>query len=546
MLSTAQDLILILAAGLVAAVVCRRLNVSVLLGYLVIGTILGDGALGWVRDDSHQIAHVAEVGVFLLLCSIGVEFSIDDVRRLGWQFVVAGSVQMGLTMAAVATALVAGGIPWRAAGLIAAAVSFSSTVLVFRILHEYGRAQTASGRRVIGILLFQDVALVPLLLLVPLLTSPGGDSPAPPLVGGGNLIRLAILSTAFVIAVAGLRRAMATHVLPFFTRDRSLELVVLLTLVVISGCTWVAYRVGLPPAMGAFAAGLIFNGNRWSHQIDALVLPFRETFAAIFFVSLGLIFDPRVLAAQPSLWLVWLPALMGLKTVTAAVALRVSGVSWRSAVGMGLGLAHVGEFAFVVGLIARDAGVISPDDYQRVIALAVMTLLMAPTLLRRGLQWLHAESHESHAGGELGIATEADAPRRAIIVGAGPIGRAVASQLETLGYDVCLVDRSPIHLHSFAQIGFRTVTGDGGDSETLVRAGLPGTGLVVVCVPDDRQAESVVATARRRHPTTRIVVRCRFHASLARLQRAGANEVVAEEEQVTLALTRRIRQAHRG
>ena len=197
--------------------------------------------------------------------------------------------------------------------LIAAAVSFSSTVLVFKALSEWGHSSLPHGRRAIGILLFQDAALIPLLLLVPLLTGTGEAA------GPIKYVLLAVTSLLFVGAVVGLRYVLAQWVIPLFASYRSPELVVLFTLVSLGGVTLAAYTVGLPPAIGAFAAGLMFSGNRWTRQIDALVLPFRETFAVVFFVSLGLLFEPRLVWSEP---LVMLAGLAGLIAVKASAAPR--------------------------------------------------------------------------------------------------------------------------------------------------------------------------------------------------------------------------------
>ncbi len=534
-LSLVYDLMILLAAGLFSALVCRRLNVSVLIGYLVVGSIIGHGVLGWVQDEQHQLAHFAEVGVFLLLFSIGLEFSIDDLKRLGSNFVIGGGTQMLLVATPVAAVLSLLGLGWQPALLIASAVAFSSTVLVFRALTEFGQAQRPHGRRAIGILLFQDAALVPLLLIVPLLT--GSDTAA----GPAEFVQLAMISLAFIVAVIGLRHVLAEWVIPMFANYRSSELVVLFTLVSLGGVTLAAYSVGLPPAVGAFAAGLIFNGNRWSHQIDALVLPFRETFAAVFFVGLGLIFDPRLLWYEPQLLLLVLPAMIVLKAAAAAVALKLTELPARSALGMGIGLAQVGEFAFVLVLLGVDSGVLSETDYQRVVAIAVGSLVLTPTLMKFGLRLVRLDTEEEQPSGT--VVQGGDDKRRAVVIGAGPIGRSIGSQLETFGHDVCMVNLSPINLHSFAQQGFRTVAGDATDESVLQLTELADAELIVVCVPDDGAAMRVVKVARRLNQSCRVIVRCRYQSNLKKLKNAGATDVVAEESEAAMALMRLLKHA---
>ncbi|MCA9159084.1 MAG: cation:proton antiporter [Planctomycetales bacterium] len=523
-----QDLLVILAAGLLAGIVCRLLSVSVLIGYLLVGTLLGQGLLGWVSGEQHQLEQFAEVGVFLLLFTIGLEFSLDDLPQLGQFFLVGGALQMVLVAVPVACGLLWLGYGWQAAGLIAAAVSFSSTVLVFKALSEWGQAEQSHGQRAIAILLFQDVALVPMLLLVPLLT---GNQAAPNV---WQYVSLGLVSVLFVLAVVVLRRLLSSWLIPHFANFRSPELVILFTIVALGGITLAAYSVGLPPAIGALAAGIVFNGNRWSKQIDALVLPFRETFAAIFFVGLGLIFDPRQVWYDPLGVLAALLAVVAIKTVAATIALRATRLSVRRSLGMGIGLAHIGEFAFVLVLLGMQAGVLTEVDYQRVVAIAVGSLILTPPLMKAGLRIVQSGGEQAQ---QIPRPTRLpDEKLRAAVIGAGPIGRQVASQLEIFGHDVCLIDLSPINLHSFAQEGFRTVAGDATQRGILELGEVHLSRLVAVCVPQDETALQVVRSARLVAPLATLVVRCRYQGNSANLRRAGADHVVSEEAEASLAL----------
>lgn len=517
------ELLLILAGGLVASVACRWLGISSIVGYLAIGATLG-GALKLVGSDQHGVGHevelLAEVGVFLLLFTVGLEFSISELRSLAWRLPVGGAAQMLLV---AVPAVFFGrwlGLDWPGAVILAAAASFSSTVLVFKTLAELGQAPTPHGRRAIGILLFQDVALVPLLLVVPLLTAEASHGPA-------ELLRLVISSVAFVAAVMLLRLALAGWVVPKLAAYRSPDLVVLLTVVVLGIATLGAAAAGLPPALGAFAAGLCFGGNRWSPQIDALVLPFRETFAVIFFVGLGLLIDLRLLYEAPLTLIGLTVATIAVKAAAATVAVRLTGLRGWAAVGVGLGLAHVGEFAFVLGAVARGSGLVEATQYGRFTLVAFLTLLVTPPLLKLGLRLTggvgDAEPHPA-----AGRAIELE---RAIVVGAGPVGKQVASSLETRGVEVAMVDRSPVNLYPFSQAGMQTVAGDAAVAEVLSTAGADTATTVVICVSSDEAAERIVKQARKLNPSCRLLVRCRFETSVRRLSAQGADFVVSEEQQ---------------
>jgi CPA2 family monovalent cation:H+ antiporter-2 len=529
-LTLIQDLLIILTAGFIACLVCRALDVSVLVGYLIVGVLIGSGTLGLITDDQHQVAHVAEAGVFLLLFAIGLEFSLDEAQQLGSKLYVAGATQMLLVAVPMAFWLHSLGVALRAAILIAAAISFSSTVLVFKALSEQGQSETRHGRRAIGILLFQDAALVPLLLLVPLLSD--GESNSTAL----DYLRLAIVSLVFVGAIAALRTVLGRWLIPAFARYRSAELVILFTVVVLVGITLTAYSIGLPPAVGAFAAGLVFNGNRWTKQIDALVMPFRETFAAIFFVSLGLILDPRQAFERPWTMALMIAAVIVIKAVAGAVALRITGLSTKQSIGMGIGLAHVGEFAFVLMLLGYESGVITQTNYQQLIGVAVTTLIVTPTLLKRGLRIVGSVWDNEEYELQPRRSASEESLHLATIIGAGPSGRQLASRLETNGHDVCLVDLSPINLHAFAQEGFRTIAGDATLPETLKNAKAEDSDIVVVCIPEDSTALRVIQTLRGLNQSATLIVRCRFHSNVSKLKRAGADRVVSEEFTASVAL----------
>jgi CPA2 family monovalent cation:H+ antiporter-2 len=524
------DLLVILAAGLVAAVVCRRLRFPVLIGYILAGVLISAGGLGVTEGRSEQISQLAEAGVFLLLFAIGLEFSLDELLALGRHLFIGGSVQMALVAGPVAAALWALDTDWQTALLLAAAVAFSSTVLVFKTLAEWGRTSTPAGRRAIGILLFQDVALVPLLLVVPMLT--GGNAP-----GTADFIMLAATSLLFVVSVVVLRRLLALWLIPHLVSHRSPELVVLGAVVVLGGVTFAAYRIGLPPAVGAFAAGLMLSGNRWTAQFDALVMPFRETFAVVFFVSLGLLLDPQILLTEPLNLLGLLLAVLAIKALAAVIALRLTRLPWRASLATGIGLAHIGEFAFVLVAAALQAELLSSETAARFVAVALVSLMLSPLLLRFGLkqtaQIVTADDDHHRRRGHVTIS-----PSYSLVIGVGPLGGRVAAHLETTGHEVCVIDRSPLNLQPFEQQGFRAVAGDAADEATLQRGQVRQASLAIVCVPDDSASLDVVRLIHRHNPECQIIVRCRYQSNESPLRKAGASHIISEELQAGEALIR--------
>jgi len=522
-------LLVILGAGFLAGAVAKRLGFSMLVGYLLAGAVIGHGGLGLVGEDFPWIDRLARAGALLLLLAIGIEFSPEELFRLSRYFFLGGSAQMLLVAAPVAVASMLLGSSWQSALLIAAATALSSTVLVFRGLAEWGETASPAGRRAIGILLFQDVALVPLMLLVPLLT--GGEQSGP-----SAYLLLAANSILFVAAVPILRWTFRRWLVPLLGSLRSVELVILFALIVMVGFCLAAYAAGLPPALGAFAAGLVLNGNRLTKQIDALILPYRESFGAIFFVSLGMLLDVRPLLERPALVILGLLGILLVKASGAAVALRITGLSWKAAAGMGIGLAQLGELSFVLLSESLSAGLISRPDYNQMLFVAIVTVILTPQLLKLGLRWAHTPISEHEI--DPSHRPPLPLPPEAIIIGLGPIGRQAASRLEIMGVDVCLIDLSPVNLHQYAQQGFRTLSGDAREPEVLHRADAAHARLAIVCVPDDRAAGQIVKTLSEMNPSCAIVVRCRYQSNAALLRKAGARAVVSEEAEASAALLR--------
>lgn len=533
------NLLIVLAAGLVAGVAAKRLGISMLVGYLVVGTLLGAVGFGPMTEGQPGLGYLAQAGALLLLFSIGIEFSMEELRRLSRFFFLGGGLQMLLVAAPIVVLATLYGFPWKSALLIGSAVALSSTVLVFKALEEWGQTASGHGRRAIGILLFQDVALVPLMLLVPMLTG-AGHQPT-----WQEWLLLAAKSALFIAVVLSVREIIGRWLVAFLAELRSVELLVLFALIVLSGASLAAYAAGFPPAMGALAAGVALNGNRLSGQFDALILPYRETFAAVFFVSLGTLMHFEVLWDGPLVTLGGLVGVLVLKTAAAAITLKILGMTWRVAWAVGLGLSQLGELSFV--LLSEGVGrdVISPLMYNRMLFIALGTLILTPQLLKTGLRW--AEEEETDLSETARVVGAATPPvERALVVGLGPIGSQVASQLEIHGRDVCLIDLSPVNLHPYAQQGFRTIAGDGSDPEILHRADIDRCRLAVVTVPDDEAARQVVSAIRLLNPACTIVVRCRYQANAGSIRRAGANTVISEEAEAGGAIVRLLGQIAPG
>lgn len=535
----AATLLIILATGLAAGVICRRLNASLMVGYLLAGALIGGGGgLGLVGDESEALEGVATVGALLLLFSIGIEFSLEELIGLGRNFVVGGVTQMVLSAVPVALISHSFGMSWQASMLVGAAAALSSTVLVFRGLAELGQLESRPGRRAVGILLFQDIALVPLILLTPLLSGAG----EPPTVA--EFAELAGKSLVFLVSFLLVKRLLQRWAIQLIAELRSPELVCLFAVVMLGGACLTAVQLDLPAAIGALAAGAAFSGSRLSTQIDSILLPFRETFAAVFFVTLGAILRPAVFIEEPVLMTLGLVGMIAVKAAAGSIALRLTGLSWQSACGMGVGLAQLGEFSFLLLLAGLRGDVISEQNYNRTLFIALGTLIATPWLLRFGVQYLRSDEQTRRP--KVSLPEVEGEGSRVLIIGAGPIGRDVAAYLETSGWRVGMMDLSPVNLHPFAQQGFDTTVGDARERSTLDQAEISAMRLAIVCVPNDDITTQVTAAIRAANAKCAVVARCRYVLNMAAARKAGAAEVVSEEAEAARAILDRVRRVVGG
>ncbi len=601
-----SKLLIILTAGFLAGIVCKRLHLPMVIGYLVAGAIVGQNVLGLLTNTesvdkdhasltelidetplasldpgvsgektsenavtdsnaphpekaetpahSHQplsepdqetkekstiiqyriIDQLAHLGAILLLFSIGINFSPSELLKIWRYFLIGGTIQMFSIPLVITVLFLLCGYDWKVGILIGSAAALSSTVLVFKSLEECGQANAPHGLRAVAILLFQDVAVVPLLLLVPLLGAVGADS----VETVKTIVLLLLKSVVFVSFVLLTRYIFSRWILGVMTELKSVELMVLFTLTLVLSVSLVAVYLELSAALGALAAGVILSENRLTHQITAITVPFRETFSAIFFVSLGALFDYHILFSTPVQTVSSLLAVLALKTLAAAVAFRALKLNWTTSLAMGLGLSQLGELSFILMSQGVSFGLIDHETYQRMLFIALTSIILTPFFLRVALRWTHVHLVDEPKKDSASQHSEEHAWNRAVVIGVGPIGGRSVSFLELSGYDVCLLDMNPVNIHSFAQQGFRTVAGDATDTEVLSLAMMDHCRLVVVALPDDQTAIDVVQAIRMLNDDCRIVVRCHYLANVRPLSQSGANQIICEETEAGAGILR--------
>jgi CPA2 family monovalent cation:H+ antiporter-2 len=529
----ALELVLILLASAVFVVVIfRSLQLPPLLGYLIVGIAIGPHALGWVADTA-ATRQLAEFGVVFLMFTLGLEFSLPRLVQMRGLVLGLGGAQVALTMAVLVPIALAFGTTWQAALVLAGALAMSSTAIVIRLLVERIETETPHGRTTIGVLLFQDLAVVPLLILVPAL---GGT--------GETLARdlvLAALKAAGVLAVVLLvgQRLMR----PWFTlvaRRRSHELFIINVLFITLGLAYLTELAGLSLALGAFVAGMLISETQYRHQVEEDIKPFREVLLGLFFITVGMQLDLRVVAGNFALVLAIFAVPLLLKFALVVGLSRLRGASPGIAIRSGLALAQAGEFGLVLIVQAVGLQVLELALAQTVVAGMLLSMLVAPFLIQHsdritlrlsGSEWM-LRSLQLHQVAVRSLATE----RHVVICGYGRTGQSIARSLEREGIGYVALDLDPERVREAAAAGDTVVFGDASRRETLIAAGIKRAAVLVVTYTDTPSALRVLHHAHEIRAALPVIVRTRDDSGLERLERAGATEVVPDTFETSLML----------
>ncbi len=535
-----NEMVALFAVSVAMAYICYRLRLVPIAGFLLAGVLIGPYALGLVSDQE-VVDVLAEVGVILLLFTIGVELSLEKLSRLGRAIFVGGGLQVGLAVGAVAAGLVAAGVSWQEGVYTGCLVALSSTAIVLGLLAERAETDTPTGRLVLAVLIFQDLAIVAMVLLVPILAGEGGTPGA---------VAWVFAKAALLIAgVLVFARRIVPRLLERVAHTRRQELFLLTVVAVCFGTAAVSSLAGVSLALGAFMAGLVVSESHYSELALSDVMPLRTLFSAVFFVSVGMLLDVRVLVEHPLLVLGAAGAVVALKAVTAAASVLALGLPLRVAAAAGLALAQVGEFSFVLERAGREAG-LSPMGLgelggQVFIAATVLLMLLTPFLMQAGPR-VGARLERSPLGRvrfrrvAAGPDEQADGEPpledHAVIVGYGPAGRRLVSVLEHKGLPFVVVEMNPATVSELHRRGVHAIYGDATQAPILDAAGIARAKLLVVVINDASAAPRVIQRARFLNPTLEIVARARMLADVPRMSAVGADVVVSEELETTVRI----------
>lgn len=531
-----QGVLILLACSVLAVLMFRRLHLPSILGYLLVGVVVGPHALG-LLDNSEFIHLLAEIGVVFLLFSIGLEFSINQFWSMRRVVIGLGGAQVVLSSAIGALIAWLSGMGWPGAVVAGGALALSSTAIVVRQLDEQLELHSRHGRLALGVLLFQDLAVVPFLIAIPILASGQLD-------GMWQQFGLALLKgmAALAIMLAAGRWIMR----PLFhgvAAARSTELFTLNVLLVTLTAAWVTYLLGLSLALGAFLAGMMLSETEYRHQIETEIRAFRDVLMGVFFISIGLQLD---LGALLTVWpwvLLMLSGLIVGKGLLIMVLTRLAGYEPGVALRTGMALAQGGEFGFALLALALNRNLLSPADSQAILATVILSMALAPLLLRyngRAAKALFARSYIKSRitqTRQLGWAAR-EVSDHVILCGFGRVGQNLARFLRSEGIEYVALDLDPYIIRDAWEAGEHVFYGDSTHGEILRAAGLNRARVLVVTFNEAHTAERIILQARKRRADLPILVRTLEEHDLDRLERAGATTVIPEILESSMLIAR--------
>ncbi len=532
--SVFDAILVLLAVAVVAVAAFRKFNLPPILAYLFVGMLVGPYALNWIPESDGTL-FLAEFGVVFLLFTIGLEFSLPQLLAMRREVLGLGGGQVAFT------ALVAGGVAWlfgmplTAAFVIGGVLAMSSTAIVIKQLTEQLEVSSRHGRYSVGVLLFQDVAVIPFLIVIPVLA---GDSNA----SISTELGLALLKGLFVIGVMlAIGHWLLRPLFHIIASQRSSELFTLAALLFALAAAWLTHLFGLSFALGAFIAGMLLGETEFRHQVEADIRPFRDVLLGLFFVTIGMMLD---LAALPAIihWVLLLVvAIIVFKVVLVTALSRLLGASQGVSLRTGIVLAQGGEFGLVLLSLALVEGLLDPAASQVVLAAIIITMVLAPFLIASNGTIVKRFYSDSYLRNRESQVTEMEEQsehldQHVVICGYGRIGQNIARFLDQEGFNYIALDLDPVRVRDARAAGEQVFYGDSTHIENLGAAGIGRAKVLVISFDDYSRSMKILEQVKRLWPELPVLVRTRDDANLDGLQQAGATEVVPETLEASLML----------
>lgn len=530
------DVIIILTGAFLGGLGARTLRIPVILGYLGVGMVIGPHVLGVVAN-TETVRILAEFGVILLLFGVGIEVSFENLRQLGKVVVVGGILQVAGTIGFGFLVGLLLGWPPQQAILFGLVISLSSTMVVLKSLSDRGELGSLHGHILTGILLIQDLAFIPMVAILPALS---GD--------GGPFLRELGLGILKATVVLGLMAVLGARAIPWLlnhvARLGSREVFVLAVIAITFATAGVTHTAGLSAAMGAFMAGLLLSKSDFGHRALLEIVPLRDTWSALFFVSLGMLIDLGFVAGHIPLVLIMIGATVVIKFVITTVCLRSFGYLPHTALLTGFGLVQIGEFSFILAGSAVAIGVVGQDFFSLTVASAVLTMALTPWTIAGGSRITAALSrripflHPYRLGDGKPEETQPDLRGHAVICGLGRVGSLVAQMLEKHQVPLIAIDVDPNVIAKCQDLGRHAIHGASESQTVLQAASIESARLMVITTGDSISSQVTAQHALEMNPELDIVARVHWHEEGERMRELGVQEVVWPEMEAGLEILR--------
>ena len=535
------DILIIFTIALFVGLIFSHLKVPPLVAYILTGVIVGPYGFSIIQGQE-EVKNLAEIGIILLLFTIGLEFSFKDLWKIRLIAIVGGAIQVGLSFAFFCGLALLLDLPAGEAILLGFLFSLSSTAIVLKILHEKGEMDSPHGSIALGILIFQDLMAVPMIMAIPFLASLSLFDPTP-LLSAESLVTLVLQDLMIVLVLAVSAKWIIPRVMHEIARTRNQEFFLLFVILVCFGVAWVVSFSGISIAIGALFAGLLISGSEFSHQASSIVLPFRDIFTSFFFISVGMLVDFRFLLAN--FWIIVFLIVLAIvvKALLATAAPLVLGYPLRTSLMTGLALAQVGEFSFIIAQSGFITGILPFETYQTFLVVALITMAMTPFIIGIGppvAGWLcEIPAFSLIARGT--CSTEDTSSHNVkkdhlVIIGYGVTGRNLARTAHRSGIVYTIIELNPDLVMEVRKQGESVIFGDATTEGVLSHAGIPTARIAVVAINDPVAVRKIVNTCRSLSPDLIIIVRTRYVSEVEALYATGADEVIAEEFETSVEI----------
>ena len=533
-----KDIVIIVGLSIFVIYICHRIRVPAIVGFLFTGILAGPHGLGLVKAV-HEVEILAEIGVVLLLFTIGIEFSLRNLLLIKRSILVGGSLQVLLTILAAFVIARQMGQPAGESIFIGFLISLSSTAIVLKLLQERAEVDAPHGRTALAILIFQDIIIVPMILVTPLLAGAAGNL-------GESLFVLMAKGIGIILLVMVSAKWLVPQALYQVARTRSRELFLLSIVVICLAVAWLTSSAGLSLALGAFLAGLIISESEYSHQAFGNILPFRDLFISFFFVSIGMLLDLGFLVRQPMLIALIALGVLALKTIIAGSVTVLLGFPLRTTILVGFALSQVGEFSFILSKTGVEHDLLGANVFQTFLAVSVLTMaatpfvialapVMSDFILRLPLPGRLKSGF--YPGVERKVAAKKD---HLIIIGFGVNGRNVARVARAAGIPYVVIEMNPDTVRSEQAKGEPVYYGDATQEPVLQHAHIKNAMVVVVAIADPAATRRITEISRRLNPKAHIIVRTRYLQEMKPLYELGATEVIPEEFETSVEIFSRV------